>query len=211
MADGCSAGTESHFAATLVTKILRRTARQTGLRLFAERATPGPLALLRATTATVFSDLARYRTDLSLEPLELLTTLVLAVVDLPAQTAEIIVVGDGVVACNEEIVVFEQDNKPDYMGYHLAEDFDDYWSRLTQRVSAENVHDLALATDGVFSLRPFSYDSYPPVTEQELLQFLLTERSGEINDTYYRRRLLYVRDHYGLAATDDLSVVRLML
>jgi len=209
--DGCSSGTDSHFASGLVAKVLRRIAKQTNLRSFAERTEPTTEGLLRETLRTLFADLQRLNADLDLAYDELLTTLMLAVVDQRERNAEIIVIGDGVVACDEEIVEFLQENKPDYLGYYLTEDFDDYWATLKQRVTARDFLDLALASDGVFSFRAFSHDSYRPVTEDELLTFLLVDRHEGAEENAYRRKLMYVSNTFGLKATDDLTVVRVMV
>lgn len=206
--DGCSAGTDSHLASTLVAKILRKIARQTNQRTFAERRQPTVNELLRDTLRTLFADLRRLNAELALDYDELLTTLVLAVVDREGPRAEVLTVGDGVVACDGEIVEYDHDNKPDYLGYHLHDDFDDWWNLQTQRIVCEDFLDLALATDGVFSFRPFSRDPYRPVADDELVKFLLTARDeGEV-ETLYRRQLLYIRDKFGLEATDDLTIAR---
>jgi len=207
--DGCSMGTDSHFAAGLIVKVLRRIAKQTNLRSFAERTTHTTVGLLKSTLGTLFADLKRLNSDLDLGDDELLSTLLLAIVDTKERNAEIVIIGDGVVACDEEILEFNHDNKPDYLGYHLHQDFDDYWNLLTQRVSAHDFMDLALATDGVFSFRPFSHDSYRPVTEEELLSFLLLHREEGPEETAYRRKVIYVKNTFGLEATDDFTVVRL--
>ncbi|WP_262713716.1 protein phosphatase 2C domain-containing protein [Neolewinella aurantiaca] len=207
--DGCSMGKDSHFASSLIAKVLRRIAKQTNLRSFAERTQHTTRDLLKDTLRTLFSDLVRLNADLDLDYDELLSTLVLAIVDTQERNAEILAIGDGVIACDEEIVEFNHDNKPDYLGYHLHEDFEDYWNVLTQRVSAQDFQDLALATDGVLSFRAFSHDSYRPVTDDELLTFLLVDREEGAEDTAYRRKVIYIKNTFGLEATDDLTVVRL--
>lgn len=209
--DGSSVGKDPHFASSLIAKVLRRIAKQTNLRSFAERTQHTTRDLLKETLRTLFSDLVRLNADLDLDHDELLSTLLLAIVDTRGSTAEIVAIGDGVIACDEEIVEFSHDNKPDYLGYHLHKDFDDYWNLLTQRVTAHDFLDLALATDGVLSFRAFSYDSYRPVTEDELLTFLLIDREEGAEDTAYRRKILYIRHTFGLEASDDLTVVRVMV
>lgn len=206
--DGSSMGDDSHFASGLIGKLLRRIARQTNLKTFAERTNPTTAELLKMTLETLFADLRRLKADLDLSDTEVLSTLMLAIVDTRERNAEIIVVGDGVIACDEEIVEFNQENKPDYLGYHLAEDFEDYWNSLTQRVSASDFLDLAMASDGVFSFKPFSHDSYRPVTESELLTFLLLDREEGPTENTYRRKLMYISSTFGLKASDDLTVVR---
>jgi hypothetical protein len=134
----------------------------------------------------------------------------LAIVDTKDQKAEIVIIGDGVIACDEEIVEFNHDNKPDYLGYHLTEDFEDYWNGLTQRISAVDFLDLAMASDGVFSFKPYSYDSYRPVTEDELLTFLLVDRDEGPTENTYRRKLMYISSTFGLKPSDDVTVVRIL-
>ncbi len=204
-------GTDSHFASALIAKVLRRIAKQTNLRSFAERTQHTTRDLLKHTLRTLFKDLVRLNADLDLNADELLSTLLLAIVDTQERNAEIVAIGDGVIACDEEIVEFNHDNKPDYLGYHLHEDFDDYWNVLNQRISAQNFQDLALATDGVLAFRPFSPDSYRPVTEDELLTFLLIDREEGTEETAYRRKVIYIRNTFGLEPTDDLTVVRVMV
>lgn len=209
--DGCSSGTDSHFAATLTAKVLRRIAKQTNLRSFAERRQFTTEALLRQTLETLFLELRRLNAELDLGPDELLSTLILGIVDTEGWNAELLAIGDGVICCDGELLIFDQDNKPDYLGYHLREDFADYWNLLTQRASVSGFQDLAIATDGVFSFRSFSPESYRPVTEDELLDFLLVTREEGPPATAYRRKILYVSNNFGLQPTDDLTVVRLMV
>ncbi len=209
--DGCSAGTDAHFASALIAKVLRRIAKQTNLRSFAERTQHTTRDLLKHTLNTLFKDLARLNADLDLKTDELLSTLLLAIVDTQDRNAEIVAIGDGVIACDEEIVVFDLGNKPDYLGYHLHEDFESYWNVLTQRISAQNFQDLSLATDGVLAFRAFSPDSYRPVTEDELLSYLLLDREDGTSETAYRRKVIYIRNTFGLEPTDDLTVVRVMV
>lgn len=209
--DGCSAGTDSHFASTLIAKSLRKIARQTNQRTFAERRRPTTLELLRETLQILFSDLRRLNAELSLDYDELLSTLVLAIVDTVGPHAEVITVGDGLVCCDGEIIEYDHDNKPDYIGYHLKDDFDDWWNVQNQRISCSSFLDLALSTDGILSFRPFSHDSYRPVTQDEITKFLLSARDEGEPDTMYRRQLLDIRHRFGLEPVDDLTIVRLVL
>lgn len=209
--DGCSTGTDSHFASTLIGKTLRKIARHNNLRTFAERRLPTTEELLTSVMESLFQELNQLRASLDLDQDELLSTLVLAVVRGNEPQAEIIVVGDGVVACDGEIMEFDQDNKPDYLGYHLRDAFSRWWPRQTQRISCADFLDLAIATDGILSFRPFSPDPYRPVTADEITEFLLTNRDDGPPETLYRRQLLYIRDTFGLEHTDDFTVVRYMV
>lgn len=209
--DGCGAGTDSHFAATLAAKLLRKIARQTNQRTFAERRQPTTSELLKETLRNLFADLRRLNAELGLKYDELLTTLVLAVVDRHGPRAEVLTVGDGLIHCDGEIQEYDHDNKPDYLGYHLREDFDDWFNVQPQRLVCEYFLDFALATDGLLSFRPFSHDSYRPVTDDELLEFLFTARDEGEPETLYRRLIGHVKSEFGLEATDDVTVVRYLV
>lgn len=209
--DGCSMGTDSHFAATLIAKCLRKIARQTNLKTFAERQSPPTETLLREVMQALFSDLQHFNAKLDLDHDELLSTLLLAVVDRSGRQAEVVVVGDGLVACDGEIKTFDQQNKPDYLGYHLRENFEDWWNQQSQRVRCTDFLDFGLATDGILSFRPFSPDPYRPVTEEEITEFLLTTRDEGDPETMYRRQLMYIRENFGQEPTDDLSIIRYIL
>lgn len=45
----------------------------------------------------------------------------------------VLVIGDGLVGIDGELHEFDQDTKPDYVGYHLKEDFEDWYSRQQQK------------------------------------------------------------------------------
>jgi len=209
--DGYSMGTESHFVSGLVAKLLRRIAKQTGLRAFAEGKTFSAAELLEQTVKTLFQELARLQADLDLDEKELLTTLILAIVDTSGAEAEIIAIGDGVINVDGQITEIDQGNKPDYLGYHLREDFDDWWAGQRQRYSTQDFLNLTLATDGVLTFRAFSHDSYRPVREEDLLRYLLDERMDEESEYMIRKQILYIENTFGLRPTDDLTVVRVML
>ena len=53
--------------------------------------------------------------------------------------AEIIVVGDGLVCVDGKEYHFEQEDKPDYLGYHLNEDFNFWFEQQKQRNFNRNV------------------------------------------------------------------------
>ena len=209
--DGSSSGTDSHFAASLVGKTLRKIARHTNLRTFAERRAPTTEELLAAVMENLLQDLREINASLDLDQDELLTTLVLAVVDRRGAQADIVVIGDGLVACDEEIKEFSQPLSPDYLGHLLREEFSDWWSSQTQRVRCTDFLDLALSTDGILSFRPFSPDPYRPVSPDEITEFLLTTRDEGEPETMYRRKLIYIRNKFGLEPTDDLTVLRYLI
>ena len=53
-----------------------------------------------------------------------LSTLIIGIVDTTQSTAEFLTIGDGLICKDGELIEYEQDDKPDYLGYHLADDFE---------------------------------------------------------------------------------------
>jgi hypothetical protein len=46
------------------------------------------------------------------------------VFDTDAGAGQVMVIGDGLVSIDGQLTEYEQDNRPDYLGYHLGEDFE---------------------------------------------------------------------------------------
>lgn len=209
--DGCSSGRESHFAAGLITKILRKIARQINLRVFAERRTPGNQELLREMTRQLFTALREQKNLLDIGRYELLTTLNLAVINVEDRSGVILVVGDGVITVNGQITNIDPGDPPDYLGDHLEEVFDEWWVRQEKYFSVKDVDDISIASGGVHTFRLISPESFPPVAEEDLLRYLLEDREEKVDEFMLRRKMLMLEETHGLKPTDDLTIVRLLL
>lgn len=206
--DGCTMGTDSYFAATLTGKLLRKLALEHSYQNFYERTPPAPPpAVLRELLRQLMGELKTLKNQLQLRDDELLTTLLVAVVD-EAGPAQVLAIGDGVVGLNGELTEFEQNNIPDYLGYHLHADFDAWYDGQHQVLTAARVHDLALSTDGVFTFaRPGHATAPLPLDPVALLLTAPDDAPGNL----LQRRRLQLEQHYGLLPTDDLGIVRLLV
>jgi hypothetical protein len=56
-----------------------------------------------------------------------------------------------VVCINGKITEFDRDNKPDYLAYHLHENFDHWYESLQQKISFDRMSDVSIATDGILT------------------------------------------------------------
>jgi len=208
--DGCTMGTDSYFASTLTGKLLRKIIKSMG---YKELYNKQPLfddveSYLKYVLQQLLAEIVIAKNQLLLERDELLTTLMLLLIDKPTNSGIILVIGDGVVSVNGLVTEFDQDNKPDYIGYHLSENFEEWYKGLKQKISIKNIRDVSIATDGIATFKPIAAmiveDSIDP------LYFLLNDDiSGEDEDVLERklRRLEHV---YGLNPTDDLAVIRVI-
>jgi len=207
--DGCSMGEESYFAATLVGKILRKIAKEIGYRAFFEKQDLVTKLVLKDIFKRLFRELQLLKNQLQLEIEELLTTIVLLVLDKKDWSGELLVVGDGVVACNGALIEFEQDNKPDYLGYHLAEDFEKWFVGQEQKLSLTNIEDISIATDGIFTFRNFDNEVYEKRVV-DVVELLLNEKQDTKNLSMLTKQLNSIEEKWGLRPTDDIGIIRLI-
>lgn len=208
--DGCSAAIDSHFAATLTAKLLKKIAKEEDYKAFVQRTEKDAKQLLTDTLEHLFKDLADIKHKIGLEREELLNTLILGIIDTKEKTAEIVIVGDGLVACNGQLFEYDQDNKPDYVGYHLQEDFNDWFSAQQQRLSLTNVQDLSIVTDGIFTFKPFDHKQYEPISEEQIIQKLLFDQAGKANPNMLKAALFELETEHGLKPSDDLTMIRVI-
>ena len=153
--DGCSMGKDSYFPATLTGKLLRKIAKEFQFREFAEKDQKGIEELLKMVTQQLFKEMHYIKNLLLLERDEILNTLLLAIVDTSTKKGEFLCVGDGLFCINGELIEFEQDNRPDYLGYHLNETFETWFANQKQRISRSGIEDFSLSTDGIFTFSKY--------------------------------------------------------
>ena len=154
------------------------------------------------------AELTLAKNQLILEKNELLTTVVFLLVNKSNNTGTVLVIGDGVVSINGTVTEFDQDNKPDYIGYHLSDDFENWYAGLQQKIYITHVKDVSIATDGITTFSPFAIQN----VEEDInpVNFLLGGNiSGEDEDVL-ERKLKQLEHVYGLKPTDDLALVRVV-
>jgi len=117
---------------------------------------------------------------------ELLSTVLVAIIDKKEQSCELLAIGDGVVSIDGILTEYEQDNKPDYIGYHLN-------------------------TDGIWTFRAFDTLEPKEVSDSEICSLFFNDREGAENEKMLFKKLIKVEKEYRLKPTDDLTIIRIML
>lgn len=209
--DGCSGGKESHFVSTLITKLLRKIGREFGLKKFAEKAQKKPNECLEEILKKLFENLKQLKNQLQLETLEMLSTIILGILDTERKEAEVIVIGDGLICCNEQLTEYDQDNMPNYLGYHLGEPFEDWFQQQTQKLSLKEVEDLSISTDGIFSFRNFKEGEYESITKDEIVDYFLIDEQGKATEYMLKNKFSVIVKEFGLTPGDDLTIIRVIL
>ncbi len=206
--DGCTMGEESVFASILLGKILKSIARKHDYLDFKTPQQPGLKRLLKEILNEVFAELKRIKNQLGLNTNELLTTLILGVVDQTSCEAELVVIGDGLICADGAYSEFEQGDKPDYLAYHLNEQFEEWYDRHSQFLSIKQFQDLSICTDGIYTFN--SLGNSIKRSETAIKAFLLEDRTETTNQHFLDAKMLTLKDEWGHVPGDDIAIVRII-
>jgi hypothetical protein len=207
--DGCTNGADCYFISTLVGKLLRKiTKEKSYLELYAPAQSEDIESSLKSVLKDLFSELKQLKNQLMLEPNELLTTLILLLFDQKSDEGLVIIIGDGLVSINGQTTEFDQENKPDYIGFHLAEDFETWYIQQEQKIHFRELKDVSIATDGIFMfsevIKTEGDETIDPVN------FLIHNREQEENPEMLSLKLKTLERQFGLKPTDDLALIRII-
>lgn len=207
--DGCTNGIESHFASTLVGKLLRKICLAEGYKeLYKPSSISSPEIQLKTILNELFRELNITKSQLLLDEKELLTTLIILLANKQTGNGIVMAIGDGIVSINGTTTNFDQDNKPDYLGFHLDDNFDTWYNGLTQKLAFDRIHDISIATDGIETFtrvaKPTSIDEIDPI------RFLTQNDDNRSNEDMLYMKLKTLEHKYGQKATDDLAMIRII-
>jgi len=202
--DGCSMGNESYFAATLTGKILKKIAQE----LFHTDVPKDLKTDLKEILKQIFENLKNFRNQLLLEKNDLLATLILLVLDTHTNQGELIAIGDGYVALDGNITEYDHNNIPDYLGYHLTEDFEAWYQSQTQRISFTNFKDLSICTDGILTFNHFVEKKQHPFIDP--IHYMLLDHEFAESKNMFVKKLMHLEKAYSLKHTDDLAIIRII-
>lgn len=206
--DGCTMGTESVFASILFGKILRNIAKY---KFYEEFITDNSIQLkdkLKEVVKILIHEIKLFKNQLGLETNELLSTLIIGIVETKESKAEFLTIGDGLICIDGELIEYEQNDKPDYLGYHLVDDFDSWFDSQGQKVSISNFKDLSISTDGIFTFKNLE-DTSKQKPENEIIEYLLIDNEGAEFDNFLDRKIRALKDKWNHLVTDDLAIIRI--
>ena len=207
--DGCTMGKESAFASILYGKILRKIAKAKFYGEFINKDSESLKKLLKSIVQELFNETKIVKNQLALEVNELLSTLVIGVLDTQTCEAEFLTVGDGVIYVDGELTEYDQGDKPDYLGYHLSDNFENWYAGQSQRRSITNFNDISISTDGIYTFKNF-VDPSKQKTLQSITDYFFKDRNGIENDQFLTNKLQYLKGEYNHVVTDDLAIIRVI-
>lgn len=206
--DGCTMGRDSHFAATLCGKALKKIALERGYLEFKAGVQLDLNLELKAIVQRLFQELKSIKNQLLLDQYDLLNTLILLLWDEDQVVGQVIVIGDGVVCHDGRLHVFDQNNQPDYLGYYLDEDFETWFVQQKQHIVIQDFQDLSISSDGILSFAPFDDGEYPLALDP--VYFLLEDAQFVENENMLDKKVRILEKQHGLKPMDDLAIIRLV-
>ncbi|BDD04919.1 protein phosphatase 2C domain-containing protein [Aureibacter tunicatorum] len=206
--DGCTMGNESVFASILFGKILRNIAKKLFYEDFMQPSSDSLELQLKTILRNLINEVKKTKNLLGLETNELLSTLIIGILDTDSFKAEILTIGDGLICVDGKLTEYEQDDKPDYLAYHLSENFEEWYSNQNQRLSINKFDDLSISTDGIFTFKNLLNKSYQK-SHEEIIDYLLIDQSGSNNHTFLDQKIQMLKDQWNHVVTDDLAIIRI--
>lgn len=207
--DGCTMGTESVFASILYGKILRKIAKNNFYQEFIlkENQELDLKLKLKSILQELINDTKEIKNKLGLETNELLSTLILGIIDTQKQEGEFITIGDGLICVDGKLTEYEQNNTPDYLGYHLTENFEEFYQNQQQKLSISNFEDVSICTDGIFTFKNLENQRHQK-SESEIINYLLLDNQESEFDNFLDRKIRNLKK-INHVVTDDLAIIRI--
>lgn len=222
--DGCSGGDDSHFASSLQGKIFRQV-NESGA-LFGNSMEELAKEFMKKFVKKMFD----VRVTLELQDNDMLATFIMIIYDTVKGEALTMTIGDGIVCCDGEITILENDrfkdirpnmyhNMPDYISYDLVDLgldkglFDVWFDRRVTLTKFTDPQDISIATDGLLTFNaPVAVVDKEGVKQEpvNVLDFLL------IDDTWMNNKIMLSKKVNVLSSThktihkDDISIIRII-
>ncbi|WP_108869000.1 protein phosphatase 2C domain-containing protein [Aquimarina aquimarini] len=206
--DGCTMGTESVFASMLYGKILRNIAKNKFYEEFVSDKTVDLKLKLKEVVKLLIEETKQIKNQLGLETNELLSTLIIGIVNTKDSKAEFLTIGDGLICNDGELIEYEQNDKPDYLGYHLGDNFEDWYKNQHQKQSVSEFKDLSICTDGIFTFKNLE-NKAKQKSENEIIEYLLIDNKDSEFDNFLDRKIRLLKDMYNHIVTDDIAIIRI--
>jgi len=213
--DGCSSGSDSHFASSLFGKIFNQITNDEVV--FGNTIEERAKNLIQKFVNKLFE----IRVSLQLDDKDMLATFMMLMYDKVHGEALTLTVGDGVIHCDGQIIILDNDrfkfshpetykDMPDYISYDIVNlGLDrtafDYWYENHVKINKfTNPSDISISTDGILTFNT-------PPEEVDVVDFLLRDNSWVNNKIMLSKKVNILRTKYKSAHKDDLTIIRLII
>ncbi|GGZ85717.1 protein phosphatase 2C domain-containing protein [Algibacter mikhailovii] len=208
--DGCSSAKDSQFTSVLYSKSIHKSCRMLPqMKAIIEDFDLSTMALEDVADFILnqlFDDLKKTKKLFFLTTEELLSTVNLLIYNTKDLNACIKMSGDGLFAINGEITNIDQNNTPNFLGYHLSEKFDVIKDDVIQTWNFKNVNDVSISTDGIDKLIKAT-KSHEELTK---LRHLFLVQPPTENGNLFLEDQFEALHKNGYILHDDLSIIRIV-
>lgn len=180
--DGCSTGINSAWASQLLCYLVQNRVHEITSNEY--------LAYLRIRLRDILG-------DLHLSEMNLLSTCLLFHYDKITRVLKLRIIGDGYYYVNGQEYVIDHNNTPDYLAYHLYDNFLPFCENYPELVY-ENVNSFQICTDGIKSFQISQFES-----SDKNPSILLESPTSE----NYLKRMFNILTKNKWTIADDLSII----
>lgn len=213
--DGCSGGDDSHFASSLQGKIFRQVSESGAL--FGNSMEELAKDFMKKFVKKMFD----VRVALELQDNDMLATFMMIIYDTVKGEALTMTIGDGIICCDGEITVIDNDrfkdirpdmytNMPDYISYDLVQLgldkglFDVWFDKRVTLTKFIDPQDISISTDGLLTFNtPVDYGF-------DILNYLLIDDKWMSNKIMLSKKINILRTKHKTIHKDDISIIRLI-
>jgi len=200
--DGCSSGINSHFASAIFGNAIISSTKNIELKDETD-------VLLKNILWQSIQKIKQTSQILNLSSNELLTTIILNLIDFEKQVCSIIAIGDGLIALNQEVIKIEQNNMPDYLVYHFyeLENYSGFDNFINKQVKFDNktFTDITISTDGIYSFTNVNSQ----ISENEIVDYFVKDEFLKNNQAMLSRKHNILKTKYNATNLDDLAIIRI--
>jgi len=213
--DGCSGGRESHFASSLQGKVFRQITEEGAIygNTIEEKA--------KDLMKKFVEKLIDVKGILRLSTGDMLSTFMLLMYDKVHGEAIVTNVGDGLIYCDKELEVIENDkfqsispdkyqDMPDYIAYELDDIyldksyFDMWYAKYVGKRKFTDPKNIVISTDGVLTFTNIEGDL-------DVIEYLFEDDKFLNNKIMLSKKLNIIRKVHKSVHKDDLSMIRLVI
>jgi hypothetical protein len=208
--DGCSSGTDSHFASALIGKIIKAEFQRMEIK---------PKDKIEKNLKNLLFNslmsLKKLKETLLLDEYnDLLSTIILFLYDVAKDHGIIIVSGDGFVSINGTQTIIDQNNTPRYPAYYLDELYD--WGSFNKWYESYNkifefseLLDVSISTDGILSFTGQKQTEHRGKAI-DAVDYLLKDDFLITNKAMIGRKVNMLNKKYAMQNFDDLGIIRIV-
>jgi hypothetical protein len=209
--DGCSSGTDSYFASGLFAKIFKKIAIQ--YKTYIENINDfSPLEGVSYTLMKLFFNELKYSFYyFELDLTEILSTIVLSVVNLKTKESYSIIAGDGSIYVDGTMHTVQPNNEnaPNYISYYLSSSFDDIWKNNVYKYNFKVEKTIAVLSDGIDSFKNYNENRYVNEDEKNEIIKQFFESGYLLNNKIGLSRICNIFEDKNIAPSDDLSIAHI--